>query len=113
MSLRSLIAETIRPIRRELQARRRVARKFPAGQKLNLGCGAHLREGWVNVDLGGAGGSVDWDLTKPIPLPDHSIRFIYSEHFIEHITRDEALRHFSDCRRLLSAEGVLRLSTPN
>ena len=57
-------------------------------------------------------GNIIWDL-KPLPLKNHSIRLIYSEHFIEHISRDEALRLLRNCRALLADAGVLRISTPD
>lgn len=109
--LRSFIGETIRPLRREIAAFRR-SRKMPAGDKLHLGCGSNLMPGWVNVDMG-IPGAFDWDLLQPIPAPDGTFRFIYSEHFIEHVTLQQAIAHLRDCRRLLAIGGVLRMSTPN
>jgi predicted SAM-dependent methyltransferase len=115
MSVRSLVAETIRPIRQALRAAlraRRTARAFPAGDRLHVGSGSNLISGWINVDLD-TPGAVDWDLGHPIPASDGSIRFIYSEHFIEHLSREQGLVHLRDCHRLLSSGGVLRMSTPN
>jgi predicted SAM-dependent methyltransferase len=110
--LRSLAAETARPVRRELRSVLRGRGQLPTGDRLHFGCGANLMSGWVNVDMG-VDGAFDWDLSQPLPAPDHSFRFIYSEHFIEHITLAQALAHLKDCCRLLSASGILRMSTPN
>jgi predicted SAM-dependent methyltransferase len=113
MPIRSLIAETIRPIRRELKSALRTWRvNFSRGDRLHLGCGSNLMPGWLNVDLD-TPGAIDWDLSRPIPLPTGSIRFIYSEHFIEHITREQGLAHLRECHRLLGKGGVLRISTPD
>lgn len=46
-------------------------------------------------------------------LPFKDVGYIYAEHFIEHLTYDEAVRFLKDCRNALRPEGVLRLSTPN
>jgi predicted SAM-dependent methyltransferase len=53
------------------------------------------------------------DLRDSLPFPDASVRFVYAEHFIEHITRDEALRLLRECARVLVRDGVIRLSTPD
>jgi predicted SAM-dependent methyltransferase len=80
--------------------------------KLHLGCGPHLIPGWANIDIGGRH-VIAWDLRWPLPIKPRTIRFIYSEHFIEHITREDAVRIFRQCKSLLSDGGVLRLSTPD
>jgi len=81
--------------------------------KLHLGCGSNLLEGWVNLDLDESPGVVSHDLTKNFPIESCSISFIYSEHFIEHITRQDALSLLQECHRVLKPNGVLRCSTPN
>lgn len=87
--------------------------------KLNLGCGPHLMEGWVNVDLEHQAKAgcvfVQHDLSKGLPLSFHpdSVDFIFSEHFIEHITREQAVKLLSDCHRVLKPKGVMRVSTPD
>lgn len=80
--------------------------------RLNLGCGPHRIHGWGNVDISGYPNMV-WDLRKPLPVGPNTIRFIYSEHFIEHISRLEALRLLKNCKTALTRGGVIRISTPN
>ena len=80
--------------------------------KLHLGSGARLLEGWANLDINGLG-SLVWDLRKPLPLAKAQVRFVYTEHFIEHIERDDAVRLFSHARKVMIPGGVLRVSTPN
>lgn len=87
--------------------------RVPQTTKLHLGCGPRLLENWINVDITRRPGVVAWDLTKPFPLKSRSIELIYSEHFIEHLTRPDALGMLRECRRVLSPAGRLRLSTPN
>ncbi|HKR02268.1 MAG TPA: methyltransferase domain-containing protein [Pyrinomonadaceae bacterium] len=84
-----------------------------AATQLHLGCGGNLLPGWANVDLDAAEGVIQHDLTEPLPLHSETVKFIYSEHFIEHITRDQALALLRECQRVLTPDGVIRLSTPN
>jgi predicted SAM-dependent methyltransferase len=87
--------------------------------KLHLGSGMRLLEnGWLNVD--------SWegyqnhpalyfrhDLRKPLPHADNSADYIYSEHFIEHLSREEGLAMFKEIFRLLKPNGIMRVATPN
>jgi hypothetical protein len=60
--------------------------RLKAYDRLHLGSGARLLDGWANIDIEG-GGALVWDLRKPLPISRRQIRFVYTEHFIEHITR--------------------------
>jgi predicted SAM-dependent methyltransferase len=80
--------------------------------KLHLGSGARVLEGWANLDINGRGNLV-WDLRKPLPLRPGQVRFVYTEHFIEHIPRDFAVKLFTHARRVMAPGGVLRVSTPD
>jgi|SRR5687768_942134 predicted SAM-dependent methyltransferase len=80
--------------------------------KLHLGCGPRLLDGWANVDISGEGPLV-WDLRKPLPLEPGNVRFVYTEHFIEHIPREDAVRLFSHARRVMAPGGIVRVSTPD
>ncbi len=81
--------------------------------KLHLGSGSRVCRGWTNIDLYPGPSGYIWDLTEPLPLAAGSIRYIFSEHFIEHITRPQALALLTECRRVLEDDGVLRISTPD
>jgi predicted SAM-dependent methyltransferase len=100
-----------RAIRRRVRLQTRDWGKPPL--KLHLGSGENLIDGWVNVDFNGPPGTIHYDLTRSFPIPDESVTFIFNEHFIEHITRDQALALLSECRRVLRNGGVIRLSTPD
>ena len=81
--------------------------------KLHLGCGTNILPDWINVDLNGSSEVVRWDLRQPLPLSSDSMDFVFNEHFIEHITREEALSLLRECNRVLKRHGVLRISTPD
>lgn len=91
--------------------------------KLNIGCGARIEEGWINIDLEFFGGITDrsilggdvmgHDVRKGLPFPEGSIAMIFTEHFIEHLTRDEGQAFLRECYRVLVPGGALRIATPN
>jgi predicted SAM-dependent methyltransferase len=80
--------------------------------RLHLGSGPDRREGWINVDLYFPA-ELCLDLTRPLPLPDACVDAIYSQHFIEHIGKDQVAGLVRECARVLRPGGWLRLSTPD
>ena len=85
---------------------------YHAGVKLHIGSGPLALPGWTNVDVAPYPGvDVVHDVRERWPFSD--VEFIFAEHFIEHLTLEEALRFLGECRRVLRDDGVLRLSTPN
>jgi predicted SAM-dependent methyltransferase len=99
-----------RTARKNLAAAR--ARKLPAGGKLHVGCGPVHLDGWFNID-NRRYDAVDFVLDVRDGLPFRELRFVFAEHFIEHLPWWECERFLRDCRNALAADGVLRLSTPN
>jgi SAM-dependent methyltransferase len=80
--------------------------------RLHIGSGPVAIEGWTNVDVTAYPGvDVVLDVREPWPFAD--VELIFAEHFIEHLTLTEGLSFLRECRRVLRADGVLRLSTPN
>jgi predicted SAM-dependent methyltransferase len=100
---------------------------------LHIGCGPNLRSGlWLNTDikeLYGAEGEqtargrlaridgeiyyLEHDATTGFDCEAGVFDYIYSEHFIEHISLQDALCWLKECYRLLRPGGLIRLSTPN
>lgn len=85
--------------------------------KLNVGCGTDYKKGWINIDNNSDHNieklDLNWDLRKPLPFPDSSVDFIFNEHFIEHLTVEEARRTLKDLQRLLKKGGVMRIAMPD
>ena len=86
-------------------------RKLAPFEKLQLGAGPNPLPGWANIDLEGS--DICWDLTRPLPLAEGSVRLVYSEHFIEHVSRDDAQRILENCYRAMEPGGTIRISTPD
>jgi len=80
--------------------------------RLHIGCGENVYGGWVNIDREALRG-VDYVLDVRRGLPFENVAAIYAEHFLEHLSLEEGLAFLKECRRVLSPEGVLRVSTPN
>lgn len=100
------------------QARRRTRKHLAALPArdlcINLGCGPVPLAGWVNVDIArGPHVDVVWDLRRGLPFADESCAVIFSEHVIEHLDREDALKLLRECHRVLQKGGVVRLSTPD
>jgi predicted SAM-dependent methyltransferase len=81
--------------------------------RLHLACGTNVMAGWANVDLEGPAAVIKLDLMRPLPLASGSMRYVYNEHFIEHIPRESAEQLLKECHRVLRPGGVFRVSTPD
>lgn len=53
------------------------------------------------------------DCRKKLPFNNKSIDFIYTSHFIEHLYRYQSINLLRECRRVLKAKGILRVSVPD
>lgn len=96
------------------QATRRLARSIPAGACVHLGCGTNRWEGWTHVDLSRAvHPDVVHDLRAGLPLPPGHIRLVYSEHVVEHLMLEDAIRLFADVAVALEPSGVMRIAMPD
>ena len=87
----------------------------PGRRGINLGCGGMTFANWLNIDFERPH-HVDilWDLTKGLPfLPDGQFDAIYSEHFLEHVTRKAAMTLLQDCFRALKPGGHIRFALPD
>jgi predicted SAM-dependent methyltransferase len=48
-----------------------------------------------------------------MPIEGGALSWAYAEHFLEHITPEEAVRWLREVRRLLAPGGVVRVTTPD
>jgi predicted SAM-dependent methyltransferase len=107
----------------ELRARRAKDKRFAKAKaqlsranfplKVNVGCGNEPFTGWINLDLDPAArADIQWDVTDGLPFPDESCAFVYSEHFLEHISVQQGVRFLTECRRSLQPGGIVRIGMP-
>jgi len=79
--------------------------------KLHTGCGDVYFADWINIDLDSPKADVRHDLRAPLPFENDSVDFIYNEHFIEHLTVQEAVAVLRDFHRVMKKGAVLRIAT--
>ena len=111
--------------------------------KVNIGCGSQAMETWINYDssifsilqrfkplkkflhklnlISKQAYETNWpykiikrvNLLKGIPLPDESVDFVYSSHFIEHLTYQEGENLLKECNRILKPASWIRIVCPD
>jgi hypothetical protein len=111
-------------------------------QRYNLGCGANVLEGFININAGWNVllSKIPW-IKKPLfklklihemmlPNLDKRIKFgripqalrkiktgsadrVYSCHLVEHLTQKESLRMLEECFRILVSNGLMRIGAPD
>jgi len=103
----ALVRLTSRGTRRRLRGRR--------GLVVNVGAGSQGRSGWENLDLVVCPGiTAVWDCRTSLPFDDGAVRGLFTEHFLEHLDRDEEVPVFlGECRRVLEPGGTLRIVVPD
>lgn len=89
-----------------------LSRKIPALRKLHFGCGSDYKKGFINLDMIK---SADYyfDARNRLPFRDRTIEYIYSSHFVEHLSNAELMRHFKECFRVLQVDGIYRICIPD
>jgi predicted SAM-dependent methyltransferase len=109
---------------------------------INLGCGITTAPGWFNLDNSPNArlSKYPWlkwmvwklglisdmhyntpfdkniivqDLTKPLPFETNSINYVYTSHFLEHTSFDDAKKVLKDCHRVLKPGGIARIIVPD
>lgn len=95
--------------------RKKIIRNYLASTdcpKLQVGCGTHyILEGWLNVDI--VAGDVYCNVCKKLPFADNSFVFIFNEVMLEHLELNEAIDFLKEVYRILKADGIFRVRTPD
>jgi predicted SAM-dependent methyltransferase len=109
---------------------------------INLGCGTSTAPGWFNLDnspnariskypmlkwlawkIGVITDShynapfdkniIVQDLTKSLPFDSNSINYVYTSHFLEHTSFEDAKKILNECHRVLKTGGIARIIVPD
>jgi len=89
-------------------------RRFKAtGIRVDLGCGAKCRSGFTGLDSRECGQQLLWDARHGLPFPDSTIKHLFSSHFIEHLTDQEAADIFVEILRIMDTGGVVEMRCPH
>lgn len=116
------LARTLRAAAKELDLARhhRAARRaWPAGRidgapaTVQIGGGAHRIDGFFNIDAVPPADLV-WDVREGIPLHDATVRYLFSEHFLEHVDYPRSAKHYArEAHRVLAPGGRLVTGVPD
>jgi predicted SAM-dependent methyltransferase len=81
---------------------------------LDLGCGPNIHDHVVNLDyLWRPGVDICWDVARGLPLPDCSMKGVFSEHCLEHFSLPAGLALLREAYRVLEPQGVIRIIVPD
>lgn len=81
---------------------------------LNVGCGSKAKQEFINLDYEYLPEvDVCWDITKGLPFKDASIKEIFTEHCLEHISFSNCKFVLREFRRILKPGGSLRIVVPD
>jgi predicted SAM-dependent methyltransferase len=100
---------------RILVARKQLA-KFNQPYRLHVGCGSIKFKDWINLDIENKQKITDivWNAARGFPfIESQSCLLIYCEHFLEHLTIEEAQVYLSESYRILQPGGTLRIAMPS
>lgn len=81
------------------------------GFNLQIGGGRHSIAGWLNGDI--IDGDIYLDATRKLPFRDGIVRAVFTEQFIEHITKRQAEFFLREAYRVLRPGGSIRIGTPD
>lgn len=59
------------------------------------------------------GNVINHNVVNGLPFGDSSVQCIFSSHFIEHLTFEEAVNFLKECHRVLRPGGILRIICPD
>jgi peptidoglycan/xylan/chitin deacetylase (PgdA/CDA1 family) len=81
------------------------------GARLNIGCGKHVLDGWVNLDVASRAvppvGVGEWN--QRLPYADGTVDAVLVQHSLQHCRPDDYDRNFSEIARVLRPGGRLVL----
>jgi predicted SAM-dependent methyltransferase len=81
---------------------------------INLGCGVHFHEDWVNVDFTVTGRNViAHNLNFGIPFQNDSFDIVYHSHVLEHFSKRNAEFFIRECYRIMKNDGIMRIVVPD
>jgi len=99
-----------------LRSRRSQVRKIDFSRKryLDVGCGPNTNENFVNLEYFWMPGiDLCWDILRGIPLPNGSMRGVFTEHCLEHFSPHDVLFVLRECFRVMEPGATIRVIVPD
>ncbi len=81
---------------------------------LNIACGSRYHKDWVNIDFHPDSNLVKKvNILKGLPFSNDSFDAVYSSHFIEHLSKNNAIYVLKEAIRVLKEDGIIRIVVPD
>jgi len=81
---------------------------------LNIACGSRYHKDWVNIDFHPDSNLVKKvNILKGLPFSNDSFDAVYSSHFIEHLSKNNAIYVLKEAIRVLKKDGIIRIVVPD
>jgi predicted SAM-dependent methyltransferase len=81
---------------------------------LDIGCGSNLHPDFINLNYEWLRGiDICWDVSRGLPLPERSVKGVFTEHCLEHLPLATGDRVLKECYRVLKPGGTLRIVVPD
>jgi predicted SAM-dependent methyltransferase len=107
--VRALIGRALRGRRIFLPRSRIASRHY-----LDIGCGPNVSASFINLDYDWKPGvDVVWDITKGLPFRSASLRGVFTEHCLEHISFSQTEGVLRESHRILGPGGRIRVILPD
>ena len=81
--------------------------------RIEIGCGNNKGSQYIGIDTRDCGQEIVWDVRNGIPLPDGSVKEIWSSHVLEHFENDELKELFREFVRVLEPGGIIGARLPH
>ena len=83
-------------------------------KRLNIACGGRYHKDWINIDFNPVSKEVKKvNVLDGLPFEDNSIDVVYSSHFLEHLTQEQADFVLKESQRILKKDGIIRIVVPD
>lgn len=80
---------------------------------IQIGGGPHYLKGFLNIDVIPPADLI-WDVREGISIESNSVKFLFSEHFLEHIDYPVSVKKFmKECHRVLKKNGQAVIGVPD
>ncbi len=79
--------------------------------KLNIGCGEHVKEGYLNVDIEHHEGVDMMAAAENLPFDNNSFEKIIATNILEHV--EDLVSVMKELHRVLKPEGIIRIISPH
>jgi len=81
---------------------------------LNIACGSRYHKSWVNIDFHAESNHVKKvNILGGLSFEDNSMDVVYSSHFLEHLSQEQADFVLKESYRILKKDGIIRIVVPD